>query len=415
MKFSVLQLTQQILSALNSDQVNSIGDTAESYQVATILQQVYYNITSRSDLPEQYGLFQLVPSTDPTIPVILQKPSNVSKVHWIKYFDTNPADGGTLQTDQFGSYSNQHDTNTDLSFNGSAAFSGPWSLTSTSTITLSNTNPQTISFAGVTAGVNIGLGQTCNIYQGNNTTNLAGSGIVTAYYSTSGPIVQTYLVVDVTATNPLYTGTAYSSWSIIQSDAIGQAPGYCYVRILPVAPFIDMVNKFNGDMSDVYSYEFAGNTVTGEPNEMFTFLYKNDHQPSYCTCIENQYFLFDTFDSTQDATLQASKTMCYGEMIPQFLLQDSFIPQIDDYNFQLLIAEAKELAFLELKQMDHPKAAQETKRQWSRLQKDKSVTNKPTYFNQLPNFGRRPNTGGYGAWGYDSPGQGPGDTWNRYL
>jgi len=412
MKFTVLQLTQQILSALNSDQVNSIGDTAESLQIASILEQTFYNITSRSDLPEQYGLFQLEASLDPTIPIMLTKPANVAKVHWIKYFDTNPNDGGTLQTDQFGAYSTPHDTNTDLSFNGSAAFSGPWTFTSASTITLT-AGTQVQSFNVVTQGVNVAIGQTVLIYEGTNT--LVASGTVQAYFTTPTPFSITYLVVNIENVGPAFVGVPISSWTLTQGSTIGQAPGYCYVRILPITPFIDMVNKFNLGSSDVYTYTFSGNTVTGEPNEQFTFYYKNDHQPSYCTCIENQFFLFDTFDATQDSTLQASKTMCYGEMIPQFLLEDDFIPNIDDYNFQLLLAEAKELAFLELKQMEHPKAAQETRRQWSRLQKDKSVTNKPTYFNQLPSFGRMPNTGGYGAWGYDSPGQGPGNTWNRYL
>lgn len=408
MKFSLLELTQQILSALNSDQVNSIGDTTESLQIANIVQQTFYNICSRSDLPEQYGLFQLVPSTDLILPIVLQKPDNVSKVHWVKYFDTNPADGGTLFTDQFGAYSTPHDTNTNLSYNGSPIGSGgPWTVTSTTTLSLAANSPA--SFVVTTTNLSTVPGQQVLIYSDLTSTTLVGSGTVEAYYTIQNI---TYLVINVTS---LTNTSSHSTWTISQVNAIGQAPGYCYVRILPIAPFIDMVNKFNPTMSDVYSYEFNGNNITGEPNEIFTLYYKNDHQPSYCTCISNQYFLFDTFDSSQDATLQASKTMCYGELIPQFLLEDNFVPTLDDYNFQLLIAESKELAFLELKQMEHPKAAQETRRQWSRLQKDKSVTNKPTYFNSLPDFGRRPNTGGYGAWGYTGPGQGPGDTWNRYL
>ncbi len=404
MQYTVLQLTQNILSALNSDQVNSIGDNAESYQVATILQQVFYNMASRSDLPEQYGLFQLVPSNNPLIPVQLSKPNNVSKVHWIKYFDTNPFDGGTLQTDQFGAYS--HDLNVDLQNNASFQQPSGWSTTSTTSITV-GLGSQTFSVP--TQGIKIGLGDQVEILSG---TTLYMSGVVTAYYTNvSSSTGFANLVINVTAINGAGT---FSTWTITQLNAIGQAPGYCYIRILPIAPFIDMVNKFNMSDQDVFQYQFSAAFVPGNTPQNFTFYYKNDHQPSYCTCVENDFFLFDTFDSTQDSTLQASKTMCYGELIPQFLLQDNFIPDLNDYQFPLLIAEAKELAFLELKQMDHPKAAQESRRQWSRLQKDKSVTNKPSYFNQLPNFGRMPNTGGYGQWGYGSPGQGPGGTWDTY-
>jgi len=398
-QYTVLQLTQNILSALNSDQVNSIGDTAESYQVATILQQVFYNMAARADLPEQYGLFQLVPSTNPIIPVSLKKPANVSKVHWIKYFDTNPLDGGTTQTDQFGAY--RHDLNVDLQNNASFQQPAGWSTTSTTSVTV-GLGSQT--FAVSSTNIKIGLGDQVEILNG---TTLYMSGEVTAYYSSSGTA---NLVINVTAINGAGT---FSSWTLNQLDAIGQAPGYCYVRILPIAPFVDMVNKFNMTDSDVFQYQLSDSFVPGNVPQHFTFYYKNDHQPTYCTCIENDNFLFDTFDATQDSTLQASKTMCYGELIPQFILQDSFIPDLNDYQFPLLIAEAKETAFLELKQMDHPKATQESRRQWSRLQKDKSVANKPAYFDQLPNFSRRTHTGGYGGFGV--PGQGPGDTWNRYL
>ena len=87
--------------------------------------------------------------------------------------------------------------------------------------------------------------------------------------------------------------------------------------------------------------------------------------------------------------------MCWAWFIPPFIVEDNFVPNLNDYQFPLLIAEAKSLAFVELKQTVNTKAEQETRRQWSNLQKNKSVTNKPTYFQQLPDFGRRLYTGGY--------------------
>jgi len=38
--------------------------------------------------------------------------------------------------------------------------------------------------------------------------------------------------------------------------------------------------------------------------------------------------------------------------------------------------------------MTHPQAEREIKRQWGTLQKDKSLVDKPSYFDQLANFGR---------------------------
>lgn len=78
-------------------------------------------------------------------------------------------------------------------------------------------------------------------------------------------------------------------------------------------------------------------------------------------------------------------------------MQDSFIPDLDDEQFTLLLNEAKALAYFELKQSAHPKAEQEIKRGWSSVQKNKSVVNSPGYFNELPNYGRR------GSWANSRP------------
>ena len=80
--------------------------------------------------------------------------------------------------------------------------------------------------------------------------------------------------------------------------------------------------------------------------------------------------------------------MGYGQIIPRWSMEDTFIPLIDEAQVPLLLNEAKSLAFYELKQQLHQKAEQENKRQWSSVQKDKSKSDKPSYFHQLPNFGR---------------------------
>src|SRR5216684_912961 len=89
MKRTLLDMTQNILSALNSDEVNSISDTTESLQVAEILKTTFYNIMSRSSAPLQEELFQLDSSLDSTQPVLMYRPDHIAKMEWIKYFDTS--------------------------------------------------------------------------------------------------------------------------------------------------------------------------------------------------------------------------------------------------------------------------------------------------------------------------------------
>jgi hypothetical protein len=249
-KPTLLDMVQEILSNMSSDEVNSIGDTTESLQVANIVKQKFRDLVSRSHIERNKGLFQLTPSTDATLPTLMYVPDGIEKIEWIKYFDSTLANGTT--------------------------------------------------------------------------------------------------------------------------------DGYKYVTILPIQQFLDLVLSYNPSEIDVTAYTFQD----------FTLAYKNAATPSYCTVLSNRYVLFDTYDATLDSTLQASKTMCFGQFSPVFRMEDDFVPELEENQFALLINEAKALAFFELKQMPHAKAEQEIRRQMSSIQRNKSVTGIPTNFQKLPNFGR---------------------------
>lgn len=280
-------MTQSILSSMSSDEVNSIGDTTESQQVAEIIRQKYFDIINRVPLPEHEQLIQLDASLDTDAPVMMFVPDGIGHIAWLKYYNSNPLDtAATTST---------HGINTDLEDN-------------------------------------------------------SGSGV-------------------------------------------NSPPGYQYVNILPAKQFIEIVNGFNPEESNVTSFTFtdAAHNFPG----VYNFLYKNDRQPTYCCIINNYYVIFDSYDNTQDSTLQSTKTMAWGRVIPSFKMEDTFIPDLADEQFQLLLNEVKALAFFELKQQPHQLAIQETKRGWSNVQKNKAVANRPSYFDELPNFGR----GTKGGWG----------------
>ncbi len=373
MRLSVLQMVQSILSSLSSDEVNSIGDTAESLQIANIIQTVYYNMAARAELPEHEGFIQLQASDDPLKPVLMTVPANVTRITWMEYYDSNPADASTnIQASQFGAYS-PHDTNTDLQNNSTFQASFPWTTNSTTTQTVG----LGIKAFTVDPNLTIALGNQAEISSGGT---LYMSGVVTAYFNNQ-------LSIDITAFDGAGT---FSSWTISQLNAPTTAPGYRLVQVIHPYEFIKRSSSLNQTESDTRTYDF-----TDAGGNSFVINYKNNSQPKFCCFVADRFVLFDSFDGSQDSTLQGSKTLCWGWFIPDFILEDNFIPNLNDYQFPLLIAEAKTLAFFELKQMQHPRAELEARRQWSNLQKNKSVTNKPSYFNQLPNFGRTLYTGGY--------------------
>ncbi len=85
MKYTLLEAVQLILSAMDSDQVNSHTDTVESLQVANILKSIYYDMASDIQLPENDGLFELDASGDSAKPTLMTLPTNATRVDWIKY------------------------------------------------------------------------------------------------------------------------------------------------------------------------------------------------------------------------------------------------------------------------------------------------------------------------------------------
>lgn len=248
MKLTLLDMTQSILSAMDSDEVNSISDTTEARQVAEVIKKVYMNILGRANLPEHNKLYSLTASNDPDQPTLMYKPESVAKIEWIKY------DGA--------------------------------------------------------------------------------------------------------------------------EDASG--PEYHYVTILPITQFTDMVLQMNPEDADVGSLNLNDNT----------FYFKSNSKPTYCTIVNDNFIIFDSYNSAVDTTLQESKTLCYGRVVPTFQMTDSFIPDLDDNQFPLLLNEATAWAFLELKQVSHDLAMLESRRQWRTLQKDKYAKT-PNWFDQTPNFGRR--------------------------
>lgn len=84
MKQTLLEIVQDILSSLDSDEVNSIDDTEESLAVAKVVRDSYLAIVSTSNLPEHWSPFELN-ATSTATPTIMTLPDDVQEFHWIKY------------------------------------------------------------------------------------------------------------------------------------------------------------------------------------------------------------------------------------------------------------------------------------------------------------------------------------------
>lgn len=93
MTMTLLKMTQLILSSMDSEEINSIGDTTESNQVVDIIESSYNHLLSTIDFPDKWDFFELESFNDLSRPTLLKLPDNVVKLEWIQ-FDVSE-DGST--------------------------------------------------------------------------------------------------------------------------------------------------------------------------------------------------------------------------------------------------------------------------------------------------------------------------------
>lgn len=87
MKMTLLEMTQNILGALNEDEVNSIGDTPTALDVSEIIREAYYQILTQQEWSFLKTTFQLEGLSDITKPTVLKVPEDISVVEWIKVYE----------------------------------------------------------------------------------------------------------------------------------------------------------------------------------------------------------------------------------------------------------------------------------------------------------------------------------------
>lgn len=130
-------------------------------------------------------------------------------------------------------------------------------------------------------------------------------------------------------------------------------------------------------------------TVEFNVNDMRFFCW-TDRAPTYWTSFDDYTIIFDSIDLSVDTTLQQDKTLCYGKQTTDFLLEDGFIPPLDEDKFSLLFNEAKAMCFAELKQTEHKRAEKKVRQGMVKSQIDKmSLPYNYPMFNRIPDYGRR--------------------------
>ena len=117
MKYTLLQIVQDILNELDSDEVNSIDDTTESRQVAQIVKSTFRNICANRDWANQRKLIQLDGVSDTDRPNYIKCPSGVKELSSFSYNCKKDEDDKDvfrelvwMEPDEFLRYTNNRDS-----------------------------------------------------------------------------------------------------------------------------------------------------------------------------------------------------------------------------------------------------------------------------------------------------------------
>lgn len=248
MKKTLLEIVQDILFDMNSDQVNSIYDTTEATQVANICRSTYDLMIVGQEWPHTMRLFRVASSGDNTKPTHMFMEDTVARIDWVKY-DTR--------------------------------------------------------------------------------------------------------------------------------EAIAAPQKFKTMEWMEPMDFINYVMSRDPSRDDVQTVlDYNGTPL---------FVLKNK-APSYYTSFDDTYLVFDSYDSAMDSTIQHSKTQAYGKIIPEFKLEDDFIPDLPAKHVPTFQAECKSTAFLRIKEVADAKSEQHARSTRSFLHREKR---RGTNGIRYPDYGRK--------------------------
>ena len=138
------------------------------------------------------------------------------------------------------------------------------------------------------------------------------------------------------------------------------------IEYLTPHSFLERVLSRNSTDSDV-------TTVTNSEGVPMFIL--NDSRPYYWTTFDDEYIVFDSYDSSVDTTMQASKSIAHVKEIPPWTHSDTFVPDMPDQMFSTFVAEVTAAAFNYWKQGSSPRDEARAARGVSRLRKDAEKIN----------------------------------------
>lgn len=179
---------------------------------------------------------------------------------------------------------------------------------------------------------------------------------------------------------------------IVNLEGLADTANPTKMRIPDSLVEIEWVKYNKKDITYLSPYQFKTllfnrEELTGVVNASGYMLNKD---PTYYTSYDGVYVYFDSYNLSDEATLQSSKAVAFGPKSLSWNMIDAFVPDIPEKMFVTLLAEAKAVAFVALKQQANMKAETQAKRGRTRLQSQNfRIKQARTTTNGKINYGRK--------------------------
>lgn len=104
---------------------------------------------------------------------------------------------------------------------------------------------------------------------------------------------------------------------------------YKDLKQLDAEEFLDIVYNRSSSSSDITEVSYKGVS-------MFIL---NDAEPTYYTTFDNKLIVMDAWLSSEETTVNGSKSVCRGSFIPSWEHDDDFVIPLDNNTYPLYLAE----------------------------------------------------------------------------
>lgn len=149
------------------------------------------------------------------------------------------------------------------------------------------------------------------------------------------------------------------------------------IKYLKPKEFIDKtITRNTGDADVIEVEDFSG----------IDLFIKNDDHPTWWTSFDDDYIVFDSYKSSEDTTLQQSKTVAFALVSPTWERENTFIPEMPAKMFPSFLAEIISNAMFYYKDQFSPHDDKRSLRGMSRMRRSAGRANNDPKRNK---YGRR--------------------------